>query len=87
MSLIFSQESIFHLYRLGLAVSEKSGKRYRLVNEKEMHALIRYCDRSKDSKVRQKFSAFLAFLSNNELLMLEASHLIKPQSAQLQKIA
>jgi hypothetical protein len=68
MKLIFSQSSIFHLYRLGLVVTGKTGKKYRLSNEDEMKSLIRYCNKSDDTSICRQYDAFLYTL---ELPVLE----------------
>ena len=59
MKLIFSQNSIFHLYRLGLVVSGKTGKKYQLSDEQEMASLIRYCNRSDNSAICRQYDTFL----------------------------
>ena len=76
--IIFSQASIFHLYRLGLLVGGKTGVRYRLVNQEEMNRLIRYCDRTSDQTVRRQYEAFLASAEPNVLAALEEQKLIQP---------
>ena len=62
MKLIFSQNSIFHLYRLGLVVSGETGKKYRLSNSKEMESLIRYCKSSTNNVVCRHYDTFLGSL-------------------------
>lgn len=58
--IIFSQASIFHLYRLGHVVTGITGKRYHLEKVDEMYSLIRYCDRSDNKSISTQFSAFLS---------------------------
>ena len=63
--IIFSQASIFHLYRLGHVVTGITGKRYHLENPSEMHTLIRLCDRSKNKTIATQFDAFLSTVDDN----------------------
>ena len=65
MSIVFSQASIFHLYRLGLVVSGKTGKKYSLSNEAEMLALIKRADTSSDLSINRQFNAFISTLEPN----------------------
>lgn len=78
MAIIYSQASIFHLYRLGLVVMGKTGKKYRLSDEPDMNALIRYCDRSEDLGINRQFDAFLDSVEPNVLLAMESRCLIQP---------
>lgn len=71
MKLIFSQTSIFHLYRLGLAVSTKTGKKYRLSNVEEMKSLIRYCNRSDNTDICDHYDTFLHSVEPEVLADLE----------------
>ena len=71
MKLIFSQNSIFHLYRLGLVVSGKMGKKYRLSNDEEMKSLIRYCTRSNDTAICRQYDAFLSSVEPSTLTQIE----------------
>lgn len=71
MKLIFSQNSIFHLYRLGLVVSGKTGKKYRLSSEKEIRSLIRYCNRSDNSDICRQYDAFLHTLEPDMFKLIE----------------
>ena len=78
MSLIFSQESIFHLYRLGLVVNGKTGKKYKLSSEADINALIHYCDHSKDRAVKNQFEAFIASIDPDLLETMEQESIISP---------
>ncbi|MEE8058103.1 MAG: hypothetical protein V3T17_09730 [Pseudomonadales bacterium] len=71
MKLVFSQVSIFNLYRLGLIVTGKTGKKYRLSNEKEMRSLICYCNRSEDTSICRQYDAFLYTLEPEILRTVE----------------
>ena len=81
MSIIFSQASIFHLYRLGTMVSGKTGTRYTLSIEKERLDLIRFCDASTDSSIQRQMGAFVESLDANTLRQLEAQRLLSPERA------
>ncbi|WP_101757035.1 hypothetical protein [Oceanicoccus sp. KOV_DT_Chl] len=59
MKLVFSQNSIFHLYRLSVIVASKTGKKYRLSNEQELNSLIRYCNRSESTDIARQYDTFL----------------------------
>lgn len=72
MKLVFSQTSIFHLYRLGLVVTGVTAKKYRLSEEKEMIALIRYCNRSNNTSVCRQYDAFLYTLDAVMMAEIEA---------------
>ena len=72
MKLVFSQNSIFHLYRLGLVVSGLTQKKYRLSDDKEMQSLIRYCNRSNHTAVCRQYDAFLHSLEPEMLAEIEA---------------
>ena len=87
MSIIYSQASIFHLYRLGLVVMGKTGKKYRLSDEREMDALIRYCDRSKDTSIHRQFSAFLDSVESTTLVLMQRQSLIRGEGLMRQKTA
>ncbi len=71
MKLVFSQNSIFHLYRLGLAVTSLTHKKYRLSNEEEMKSLIRYCNRSNHTAVCRQYDTFLHSLEPEMLFQIE----------------
>ena len=71
MKLIFSQNSIFHLYRLGLVVTGITKKKYRLRNDEEMKSLIRYCNRSDNTSVCRQYDAFLHSLEPEMLTEIE----------------
>ena len=75
--IVFSQESIFHLYRLGHVVFGKSGARFRLAIKEDMNALIRYCDRSRDSGITRQFDAFLDSVSDEVLDSLVSRQLVR----------
>lgn len=76
MKIIFSQASIFHLYRLGLVVMGKTGKKYRLSEDADMYALIRYCDRCDDESIHRQFHAFLDSVDDNVLAAMKSQRLI-----------
>lgn len=84
--IVFTQESIFHLYRLGHVVFGKSGARFRLAVKEDMHALIRYCDRSRDPGITRQFDAFLDSVTNDVLDNLIAKQLVRARRV-AQKIA
>ena len=71
MKLVFSQNSIFHLYRLGLVVTGLTHKKYRLSDDKEMQSLIRYCNRSNHTAVSRQYDAFLHSLEPEILTEIE----------------
>lgn len=71
MKLIFSQNSIFHLYRLSVIVSHKTEKKYRLSNEEELHSLIRYCNRSENTTICRQYDTFLHSLEPDILMEIE----------------
>ncbi|MFA7554188.1 MAG: hypothetical protein WCY88_08055 [Spongiibacteraceae bacterium] len=71
MKLVFSQNSIFHLYRLGLVVTAITGEKYRLSHEASMKALIRYCNRSHDTDVCRQYDSFLYSLTPEVLIQVE----------------
>ena len=71
MKLVFSQNSIFHLYRLSVIVSTKTGKKYRLSDEEEMHSLIRYCNRSENTAICRQYDVFLHSLEPEILTEIE----------------
>ncbi|MCP3908608.1 MAG: hypothetical protein GY712_11395 [Oceanicoccus sp.] len=71
MKLIFSQNSIFHLYRLGLVVTGITKKKYRLRNGEEMKSLIRYCNRSDNTSICRQYDAFLHSLEPEMLTEIE----------------
>ncbi len=71
MKLVFSQASIFHLYRLGLVVTGITGKKYRLSSDDEMRSLICYCNRSDDTSVCRQYDAFLHSLEPAVLREIE----------------
>ncbi len=75
--IVFAQESIFHLYRLGHVVFGKSGARFRLAIKEDMNALIRYCDRSRDSSISRQFDAFLDSVSDEVLQGLVVRQLVR----------
>ena len=77
MRLVFSQSSIFHLYRLGLIVSGKQGKKFCLSNEHEMLELIRVADGSNDRTIMQQFDAFLSTIDDELLQIMEGSGYIR----------
>ncbi|MCR8923933.1 hypothetical protein NO559_14210 [Dasania sp. GY-MA-18] len=76
MSIIFTQASIFHLYRLGLVVMGKTGEKYRLSDEGDMNALIRYCDQTRDPSISRQFDAFLDSVDPATLALMKAKRLI-----------
>lgn len=71
MNLIFSQNSIFHLYRLGNIVAKITGKKYRLSNNEEMKSLIRYSNRSENTKVCRQYDEFIYSLEPEMLHEIE----------------
>ncbi len=71
MKLVFSQNSIFHLYRLSVIVSHKTGKKYRLSDEEEMNSLIRYCNRSENTAICRQYDIFLHSLEPDILTEIE----------------
>ena len=71
MKLIFSQNSIFHLYRLSVIVSAKTGKKYRLSNVEELNSLIRYCNRSDETAIARQYDTFLHSLDQQTLAEVE----------------
>lgn len=85
MSIIYTQESIFHLYRLGLVVFGRTGVKYRLSKESDMNALIRYCDQCDDPTISLQFSAFLDSLESHVLRSMESQHLIQLRTDSLRK--
>lgn len=76
MNIIYSQASIFHLYRLGLVVMGKTGEKYRLSDEAEMNALIRYCDHTRDPSISRQFDAFLDSVDSETISLMKAKRLI-----------
>ncbi|MEE8058244.1 MAG: hypothetical protein V3T17_10475 [Pseudomonadales bacterium] len=75
---VYSQESIFHLYRLGLVVAGKTGKRYHLQIEDELNSLILDSDQSTDPSIGIQFDAFVSALSPEIIARLESEGLIRP---------
>ena len=75
--IVFSQESIFQLYRLGHVVFGKSGARFRLAIKEDMDALIRYCDRSRDTAITRQFDAFLDSVSEEVLENMVSKQLVR----------
>ena len=71
MKLVFSQNSMFHLYRLGLIITGKTGKKYHLSNDEEMKSLIRYCNKSDNTTVCRQYDAFLHSLEPETLTEIE----------------
>lgn len=84
MSILFSQASIFHLYRLGLVVSGKTGHKYSLSDETQRLDLIRYCDASHDQSIQRQLNAFLSTLEPELLQTLEIYQLIRPRSVHIE---
>jgi hypothetical protein len=75
---VYSQQSIFHLYRLGLAITRQTGKRYHLQDEEELNSIIKMSDRSNDPRIGRQLSAFLDSIEPEILDGLEAEGLIRP---------
>lgn len=75
---VFTQESIFHLYRLGLIVFSKTGKRYHLQDPVEMNSLIRFADSSNNPVIRRQFEAFLSSVEPGIVETLEIHGLLQP---------
>ena len=71
MKLVFSQNSIFHLYRLSVIVATKTGKKYRLSDEQELNSLIRYCNRSDNTAIARQYDTFLHSVEPAILVELE----------------
>ena len=71
MKLVFSQNSIFHLYRLSVIVSSKTGKKYRLSDVQELNSLIRYCNRSDNTAIARQYDTFLHSVEPDILTELE----------------
>ena len=71
MKLVFSQNSIFHLYRLSVIVATRTGKKYRLSDEQELNSLIRYCNRSDNTAIARQYDTFLYSVEPNILEELE----------------
>lgn len=71
MKLVFSQNSIFHLYRLSVIVATKIGKKYRLSNVQELNSLIRYCNRSDNTAIARQYDIFLHSLEPEILSQIE----------------
>jgi hypothetical protein len=81
MNIIYSQESIFHLYRLGSVVNKKTKRKYKLSNKAELNALIRYCERSGDALIKDQFKKFIASVDADTVSNMGLSGLILGQSA------
>ena len=75
--IIFTQASIFHLYRLGHIVTGVTGKRYRLESIDDMNSLIRYCDRSDNKSIAKQFAAFLSTVDENTLQQMAQRGLLR----------
>ncbi len=71
MKLVFSQNSIFHLYRLSVIVAHKTGKKYRLSDLEELNSLIRYCNRSDNTAIARQYDTFLHSLDMETLTEVE----------------
>lgn len=71
MKLVFSQNSIFHLYRLSVIVAAKTGKKYRLSSVQELNSLIRYCNRSDNTHIARQYDTFLHSLDPEILTEVE----------------
>lgn len=71
MKLVFSQSSIFHLYRLAQVVTKRTGKKYRLSNEQELKSLIRYCNRSNNTSICRQYDTFLYTIEPEMLTEIE----------------
>lgn len=79
MEIVFSQASIFHLYRLGLIVTGKTGKKFRLSDSEQMYSLIRFCDRSQDPSINRQFDAFIDSVEPNVRAQMQASWLLRAE--------
>jgi hypothetical protein len=75
-NIIFSQSSIFHLYRLGHLACSSTGVRHRLSDELSMLMLIKHCSTSADSSVVKQFSAFLSTVDEPTISLLIAKKII-----------
>lgn len=71
MKLVFSQNSIFHLYRLSVIVAAKTGKKYRLSDLQELKSLIRYCNRSENTAIARQYDTFLHSVEPDILTEIE----------------
>ena len=71
MKLVFSQASIFHLYRLSVIVAARTGKKYRLSSVEELNSLIRYCNRSDNTSIARQYDTFLHSLDIDTLTEIE----------------
>lgn len=67
MRLRLSEISLSHLYRLRQIVNEKAGKNFILRDEKELLALMSYCEHSTDIVIKNQYQAFLRSLDATTL--------------------
>lgn len=75
-AIIFSQASIFHLYRLGHLIFATTGIRHRLSDDLSMLMLIKYCSTSTDPIVNRQFSAFLSTVDDKTIEQLAKRKII-----------
>jgi hypothetical protein len=54
----------------------KTGEKYRLSDKRDMNALIRYCDLSRDPSISRQFDAFLDSVDSSTLALMKAKRLI-----------
>jgi hypothetical protein len=73
---VFSQQSIFHLYRLGHIVHAKTGKRFQLSDLEQAMQLIRYCDRCKEPVIARQWRAFVGSCDEQVLDQLASNEAI-----------
>ena len=71
MKLVFSQNSMYHLYHLAVLIAEKTGRKYQLSNNEDMTSLIRYCNQSNSTTVCRQYDAFLHSLEPDTLREIE----------------
>ena len=69
--MVFSQSDLSHLYRLGKMVSGHTGKKYALSDEKQILALMTYCDYSNDRAINHQYEEFISSLDPNTLSKLK----------------
>lgn len=72
MKLVLSQDSLFHLSRLGVVVFGKTRRKYKLSVQQDMLSLIRYCDESQDVTINRQYDAFIYSLNPAQHAELEA---------------
>ena len=85
-TVIFSQASIFHLYRLGHLVFAATGVRHRLSDELAVMMLIKHSATCNDNCIQQQFSAFLSTVEDDTIAYLITERIIPPSYRQLSNI-